>query len=104
MGRRIWTKEEKLNVIAEAKQNGVEVTIRKFGIYPSTYYDWLDKVKSGGTAGLDRAKKTSKDREYIEQLESENVTLKRLLGERELENALKDELLKKAYPSAKRKN
>lgn len=102
--KRSWTKEEKLNILKEAKEKGVEVTIRKHGIYPSTYYSWRKKYLVEGDIGLDDTASKRKDKNYIRQLEDETALLKQLLAEKDLELALKDELLKKKYPWARKKS
>lgn len=52
--RRRYSKEEKLKILHEAAEQGVKVTLDKYGIYPATYYDWKRKVESMGESGLDR--------------------------------------------------
>ncbi len=103
MGRRKWTKEEKLAIIQEAEQEGVELTLRKHGIYSSTYYNWCKKLRLEGADSLGAQERRKKDGHYIRQLEDEVSLLKTLLAEREMELALKDELLKKKYPWARKK-
>lgn len=102
--KRSWTKEEKLNVLKEAKEKGVELTLRKYGVYPSTYYSWRKKYLVEGEAGVDDTASKRKDRNYIRQMEDELALYKQLLAERDLELALKDELLKKKYPWARKKS
>ena len=101
--KRSWTKEEKLNILREAKSEGVEVTIRKHGVYPSTYYSWRKKYLVAGESGIDDMASKRKDKEYIRQMEDEVALLKQLLAEQAIESALKDELLKKKYPWARKK-
>lgn len=102
MERKKWSKEEKLAVLQEAELEGVEVTIRKHGIYPSTYYSWRKKHRLSGETGLGRQSRTTKDDQYLKRLEDENGLLKQLLAEKELEIALRDDLLKKKYPWARK--
>ncbi len=102
--KRSWSKEEKLFILKEAEKEGVEVTIRKHGVYPSTYYSWRKKYQIGGESELDDKKSRKKDKDYIRQLEDETSLLKQLLAERDLEVALQDELLKKKYPWARKKS
>jgi putative transposase len=100
-GTKKFTKEEKLAIINEAEQNGQKITLDKYDIYPSTYYYWKKKLLVYGESGLNHRK--MKDREQmIKKLEKENEALKILLGEKELEGKLKDELLKKKYPEWKK--
>ena len=103
MKKRTWTKEEKLKILKEAKEEGVQVTLRKYGIYPATYYSWRKKYLVEGVDGLTDSAKRKKDKQYIRKLEDEVGLLKELLAERDLEMALKDELLKKKYPWARKK-
>ncbi len=103
MEKRRWSKEDKLAILKEAEQNGVELTIRKHGIYPSTYYSWRKKYQLEGEAGFTDTIRRKKDRQYIRQLEDELSLLKQLLAERDVEIALRDELLKKKYPWARKK-
>lgn len=103
MERRKWTKEEKLAIIKEAEREGVEATLRKHGVYPSTYYNWRKRLRLDGEEGLGGQGLRRKDGQYVRQLEDEVALLKELLAERDMEIALKDELLKKKYPWARKK-
>ena len=103
MTKRKWTKEEKLSILKEVEQEGLQVTLRKHGIYPSTYYTWRRKLQDQGEAGFDEASRRRKDGQYVRQLEDEVSLLKEMLADREMEIALKDELLKKKYPWARKK-
>jgi len=103
MKKRTWSKEEKLKVLKEAQEEGVQVTIRKYGIYPSTYYSWRKKYLLEGEDGITDGVSRRKSKEYIRKLEDQVGLLKELLAERDLEIALKDELLKKKYPWARKK-
>ena len=102
--KRSWTKEEKLKILKEVKEKGVEVTLRKHEVYPSTYYSWRKKYLVEGESGIDDTARRRKDKNYIRQIEDELALAKQLLAEREIELALKDELLKKKYPWARKKN
>lgn len=104
MKKRRWTKEEKLKILEEAKKEGVQVTIRKYEVYPATYYSWRKKYLLEGTEGLSDAASSRKDKHYIRKLEDEVSLLKQLLAEKEIEIALQDELLKKKYPWARKKS
>jgi len=103
MKKRKWSKEEKLKILKEVKEEGLQVTLRKHGIHPSTYYNWRKKLKLEGEDGLDNQERRRKDGKYIRKLEDEVSLLKELLADREMEIALKDELLKKKYPWARKK-
>ena len=102
MEKRRWSKEEKLAILKEAEEKGVELTIRMHGSYPSTYYTWRKKLRLEGEEGLAQQARRRKDEHYVRQLEDEVALLKQLLAEREVEIALRDELLKKKYPWARK--
>lgn len=102
MEKRKWSKEEKLAILKEAESEGVELTTRKHGIYPSTFYSWRKKYRLEGENGLDRKGRSTKDDRYMKRLEDENDLLKQLLAEKDLEIALRDDLLKKKYPWARK--
>jgi len=103
MKKRRWSKEEKLQILKEAESNGKEVTLRKYSVYPSTYYTWKKRYALDGESGIEDAIKKKKNQEYLCRLEDENALLKQLLAEKELEIALRDDLLKKKYPWARKK-
>jgi|TARA_R110000744_G_C19315132_1_gene557103 putative transposase len=103
MKKRTFSKEEKLKILEEAKKNGVQPTLDKFGIYPATYYSWKKKFETMGETGF-RHGMTPGHLKEIRRLEKENELLKKLLAEKEIESHLKDDLLKKKYPWAKGKN
>ncbi len=90
-------------ILKEAEREGVELTIRKHGVYPSTFYSWRKKYLIEGAEVFVQRERSVRDDAYIKRLEDENTLYKQLLAERELELALKDELLKKKYPHALRK-
>lgn len=92
-----YTKKEKISILEEAKKNGVKVTLEKYDLYPATYYYWKRKYVEMGAEGLDHG--ITKERlALIRKLERENAMLKQLLAEKQLEEKLKNELLKKKYP------
>jgi putative transposase len=100
-GKKKFTKKEKLQIITEAKKHGVKVTLEKYDLFPATYYYWKKKYTISGASGLDHGNNKS-SLARIKKLEKENESLKILLGEKELESKLKDELLKKKYPNLKK--
>lgn len=101
MPKRSFTKEQKLEILNEATLNGVKATLDKHGLYPATYYSWKRKFDSMGEKGF-RHGMTPAHLKEIKRLEKENVQLKLLLAEKELEGRLKDELLKKKYAWARK--
>ena len=100
--KRKFTKEEKLQVLKEAEQNGVKETLEKHGVYPATYYSWKKKYDQMGEKGF-RHGMTPEHLKEIKRLEKENEVLKKLLAEKELEGHLKTEMLKKKYAWARKK-
>lgn len=95
------TEEEKLQILKEASEQGVTVTLEKYGVYPATYYTWKRKYDSMGAEGL-RHGITPDQLKEIRRLEKENAQLKELLIAKELEGKLKDEIIKKKYGRHKR--
>tara|TARA_B110000211_G_C14026705_1_gene530195 strand:+ start:67 stop:381 length:315 start_codon:yes stop_codon:yes gene_type:complete len=94
--RRTFSKETKLSILQEAKENGVNVTLLKHGLYPVTYYSWKKKFEQMGEEGFSHGM-TPEHLKEIKRLEKENELLKKLLAEKELEGHLKSELLKKKF-------
>lgn len=101
-GIKKFSKTEKLKILEEAKRNGVKVTLEKYGVYQATYYYWKNKLRVYGEEGLAHQQHRDLHRR-LKSLEEENKKLKELLGQKELESELKDELLKKKYPELRRK-
>ena len=101
--KRSFSKQEKLDIIKEASTNGVKVTLEKHRVFPATYYNWKRKYEEMGEEGLTHGMTKAQLKE-IRRLEKENRMLKELLADKELEGRLKDELLKKKYPWARKGN
>ncbi|MEM6262874.1 MAG: transposase [Bacteroidota bacterium] len=102
--KRRWSKSEKLAILQEAQELGIQETLRKHGVYPSTYYSWRKRYEASGEVGLDDHARQRADRRRIRELEDEVSLLKELLANKEVELALRDELLKKKYPWARKKS
>jgi len=100
-GTKKFTEKEKLNILEEAKKQGVKKTLSKYKLYPATYYYWKKKYSSLSSDGSLHSK-VIYDASTVRKLEKENATLKQLLAEKELESKLKDEMLKKKYPHLKK--
>ena len=96
------SKEEKLQILKEAKEKGVNITLKKYGMYRATYYQWKKRFDQMGEEGLTHSMNQERMKK-ISELEQEVDLLKQLLAEKELESKLKDEMLKKKYPKVKRK-
>jgi len=101
--KRTFSKEEKLQILREAQEKGVKTTLSKHGVYPATYYSWKNKYEEMGELGF-RHGMTPAHIKEIKRLEKENALLKKLLAEKELEGHLKDEMIKKKYAWARKKN
>jgi len=102
MKKRTFTKEEKLRIIKEASENGVNETLEKYDVYRASYYSWKRKLEEMGEEGFHHGM-TPKHLKRIRELEKENTALKHLLADKELENKFKGDLLKKRYALEKKK-
>ncbi len=100
--KRTFTKEEKLQIIKEASEQGVAPTLERHGVYPASYYSWKRKYEQMGEEGFHHGM-TPKHLKRIRELEKENSNLKQLVAEKELENKLKGDLLKKKWALEKKK-
>jgi len=94
-GTKKFTKEEKLANLKEARESTIKATLQKYALYPATYYNWKSKYADHGADGLDHSSAKEKLKN-LKELEKENRKLKELLAQEKLENALKDDLLKKS--------
>lgn len=97
MERRKFSREDKLKILKEARENGVKVTLNKHGIYQATYYYWKRKYDEMGEQGLQHSMTKERLKE-IRRLEKENATLKEIMVEKDLTIKMQKELLKKMYP------
>ena len=102
MKKRTFTKEDKLLIIKEASENGVNPTLEKYGVYRASYYTWKKKLEEMGVEGFHHGM-TPQHLRRIRALEKENYALKQLLAEKELENKLKGDLLKKKQALEKKR-
>lgn len=100
--KRKFTKEEKLQIIKEASEQGVKATLEKHGIYPASYYSWRTKLEQMGEEGFHHGM-TPEHLKRIRELEKENNAIKQLLAEKELDSKLKGDLLKKKWALEKKK-
>ncbi|MGL4363542.1 MAG: transposase [Cellulosilyticaceae bacterium] len=101
MGKKIYSKQEKLKILKEASEKGLKVTLEKYNLYPATFYYWKQKYFISGESGLTHG--NSKEVSgRVKELEKELKQYKEILAEKELIIRLKDELLKKRYPQAKK--
>jgi len=82
-----FTVDQIIKIIAEAELpgNSTASVARKYGVNPNTIYRWRQKYK-----GL-----SSSEAKRLKVLEEENLKLKRLLAEKELELQALTEIIKK---------
>ena len=52
MNKRVWNTEQKLSILREAEANGITATIRKYGVYKTSFYQWKQKFAIGGVEAL----------------------------------------------------
>ena len=94
MPGRVYSSEEKFNIIMESFQNP-DITIaaicREHGIAVSLFYKWKEQFLEGGRKGLEGK---DPDKSLAEEVES----LKAIIGEMTIAN----EILKKNYMRRKR--
>ncbi|WP_251861454.1 transposase [Clostridium sp. Marseille-Q2269] len=107
MRGRSYTKELKESIMQEVKEVGnISLVSRKHGISNSTISTWIRnskkrdeiKVKPGRKALVEGKNDFEKE---ITEITKENDTLKKILGEKDLEMAILKELIKKANPQLK---
>ena len=74
--RKKYTEEQISQILTEAEvSNNVSDTLRKYGVYDSSYYRW--KAKYGGM--------DSKSIQRLRELERENARLKRIVSDQMLD-------------------
>ena len=92
--RRKWKAEEKLAIIKEIEETGKVIeTCRKYSISNGMYYKWKEAYNTFGLDGI-KSHKTRIGYD-VRKLKAENERLKKLLAEKDLENAMLTETLKK---------
>lgn len=96
MERRKFSREEKLKILKEARENGVKVTLNKHGLYQATYYYWKRKYDEMGDEGLKHSM-TRERLQEIRRLEKEIDAYKQLVAEKDLTIKMQQEMIKKKY-------
>lgn len=91
--KRKFTPDEKLQIMREAEQQGLEVTLRKHQIARSLFYNWKNKFDRQGLDGLQPQHRRVDPQ--VKALEKENERLRRVVAEQALELEVKSELIKK---------
>lgn len=90
--RRRFTGEEKFKIVKEqiTTKTSVSEICKKYGIYPSQFYGWLEQFFDGAQAGFEKKSKqdvlnTAEQRELIE-LRGETDRMKTVIAEITAEN------------------
>lgn len=91
-----FTSAEKSRIILEFLNTNITTAelCRKHNIAPQTYYQWRDKFIAGGKASLNG----TPNGDVCKNLQNENDSLKRLIGELTIAN----DILKKTLEGHKR--
>lgn len=95
--RKHWKVKEKLEILNYSEEKGVAQASREYEVSPGTIYKWKESFALYGEPGLSRKKRgiVINEAEY-KRLKRENDQLKLLLAEKELENRIQREMLKKS--------
>lgn len=95
MQRNTYTQEFKQQVIKEANETGnCTIVARRYDINPNVLARWVREHKGNGSITSNSIIVSSD----VKQIEDENEKLKKLLGEKELENQILRDLIKKSNP------
>jgi len=92
--RRKWTAQEKLRIVLEGMQGGVEVSdrCRREGINPTQYYGWKKQLLNSATRVFDtkadkpsareqrQAEELLRMKSVVAEITAENLDLKKTLG------------------------
>jgi len=81
MKKKSFTKEEKLRIIKETTEKGIQITLDKDGIYKASYYAWKSKNEKMGEEDFQRGM-TPDHLKRIRELEKENMMSKQLRAEK----------------------
>jgi transposase-like protein len=91
--RRRFTGEEKFKIVKEqiTTKTSVSEICKKYGIYPSQFYGWLEQFFEGAQAGFDKKSKsdgglTAVEQRKLQELESDNGRMKDVIAEITAEN------------------
>ena len=91
--RRSFSVDQKLQIIQEAREQGVTAILRKHNLSNSVYNRWKDQFDAGGVKGLKRHSEAVTPE--VKALQEENERLKKIVAKQALELEVKTELLKK---------
>ena len=91
--KRKFSIDEKLSILQEGENHGVDVTCRKYNLSRSLYYRWRNMYNRHGPDGL--APKYHRADPQVSALKKENERLRKIIAKQALELEVKEELLKK---------
>jgi len=82
-----WKPEDKVRVVMESINTSISMSelCRKYGIVPTTFYQWKEKFLEAGKLGLSGGL-NNKNGGASRELELENERLKKLIGELTIAN------------------
>jgi putative transposase len=98
--KRVFSAEQKMDILHEAEQNGMLSTCRKYEIAQSLYYRWKNQFNKMGIDGLQGL--YYRVDPAVKAVEKENERLKKIIARQALELEVKSELLKKTLQQKKR--
>ena len=86
--RRMWTAEQKLQVIEEGRQGGTSVSevCRRREITAGQFYEWERQAKRGALAGLKQGNHRMKGDEEVAKQQQEIERLREVIVELSTEN------------------
>ena len=93
MKKRVFSAEEKMQIIREAEERGVISTCRKYDLANSLFYKWKRQFNERGIDGLQG--QYHRVNPAVRELEKENERLKKIIARQALELEVKSEMLKK---------
>lgn len=99
MQRNTYTQEFKQQVIKEAIETGnCSIVARRYDVNPTVLARWVRDYKNNGSVLSSSTSSNFLANPEAKQIEAENEKLKKLLGEKELENQILRDLIKKSNP------
>jgi len=95
--RRKHTQEFKDQVVKEALDtDNAALVARQYNLAPNMLYRWIREFQNPKSKKNHHpAQQTTVNSNVVKSLETENMTLKKLLGEKDLQIAILEDLLKK---------
>lgn len=95
--RRKHTQEFKYKAVKEAIETGnAALVARQYDLAPNMLYRWIREYQNPkAKAAHHQAQPATVNSSVVKSLETENTTLKKLLGEKDLQIAILEDLFKK---------